>query len=57
MNVIVRAAPSHTGRLHVGNIRNALFNWMFAHQAGGKFMLRLDDTDVARSTEEFAQGI
>ena len=57
MNVIVRAAPSPTGRLHVGNIRNALFNWMFAHEAGGKFMLRLDDTDIARSTEEFAQGI
>lgn len=57
MNVIVRAAPSPTGRLHVGNIRNAVFNWMFARQAEGKFMLRLDDTDTARSTEEFAQGI
>lgn len=57
MTVVVRSAPSPTGRLHVGTVRNALFNWMFARQAGGKFMLRLDDTDTARSTEEFAQGI
>ncbi|MFZ1989806.1 MAG: glutamate--tRNA ligase [Alphaproteobacteria bacterium] len=57
MNVVVRSAPSPTGRLHVGNIRNALFNWLFARQAGGKFMLRIDDTDTARSTKEFEQGI
>jgi len=57
MSVIVRVAPSPTGRLHIGTVRAALFNWLFARQAGGKFMLRLDDTDTARSTEEFAQGI
>ncbi len=53
----MRFAPSPTGRLHVGNIRTALINWLFAHKSGGKFMLRLDDTDQARSTEEFADGI
>lgn len=55
--VIVRFAPSPTGRLHVGNARTALFNWLFARRAGGKFMLRLDDTDDERSTEEYAHGI
>ena len=55
--VIVRFAPSPTGRLHVGNARTALFNWLFARKAGGKFMLRLDDTDDERSTEEYAHGI
>lgn len=53
----VRFAPSPTGRLHVGNIRTALMNWMFAKKGGGTFMLRLDDTDQERSTEEFADGI
>ena len=57
MAVTVRFAPSPTGRLHAGNIRTALINWMFARQRGGRFLLRLDDTDVARSTEEFARGI
>jgi glutamyl-tRNA synthetase len=57
MAPIVRFAPSPTGRLHVGNIRTALLNWLFARQAGGAFWLRLDDTDVQRSTEEFADGI
>ena len=56
-DVRVRFAPSPTGRLHVGNIRTALFNWLFARHHGGEFMLRLDDTDVERSTDEFAQGI
>lgn len=55
--VRVRFAPSPTGRLHVGNIRTALFNWLFARHNDGEFMLRLDDTDVERSTDEFAQGI
>jgi glutamyl-tRNA synthetase len=55
--VTVRFAPSPTGRLHVGNARTALFNFLFAKHAGGRFMLRLDDTDAARSTEEFARGI
>ena len=53
----VRFAPSPTGRLHIGNIRTALYNWLFAKQQGGDFILRLDDTDQERSTEEFAQGI
>jgi glutamyl-tRNA synthetase len=54
---VVRFAPSPTGKLHVGNARAAVLNWLFAHQAGGKFLLRLDDTDQSRSTKEFAAGI
>ena len=54
---IVRFAPSPTGRLHIGNIRTALYNWLFTKQQGGDFILRLDDTDQERSTEEFALGI
>jgi glutamyl-tRNA synthetase len=57
MNVVTRFAPSPTGRLHVGNIRTALHNWLWARKEGGKFILRLDDTDQARSEEAFAQGI
>ncbi|WMT88132.1 glutamate--tRNA ligase [Pelagibacterium sp. 26DY04] len=57
MSVTVRYAPSPTGRLHLGNARPAVLNWLFAKSHGGKFVLRLDDTDTARSTEEFAQGI
>ena len=52
MTVITRFAPSPTGKLHVGNIRTALVCWMSARAAGGRFLLRLDDTDRARSTEE-----
>ena len=54
---IVRYAPSPTGRLHLGNARPALLNWLFAISRGGRYILRLDDTDRARSTEEFAKGI
>lgn len=54
---IVRFAPSPTGRLHIGNIRPALLNWLFARKHGGTFILRLDDTDRERSTEAFAEGI
>ncbi|MBA3675990.1 MAG: glutamate--tRNA ligase [Sphingosinicella sp.] len=57
MNVITRFAPSPTGRLHIGNIRTALHNWLWARNNGGKFILRLDDTDKERSTEEFAGAI
>ena len=57
MSVTVRFAPSPTGRLHAGNIRTALLNCMFAQQRGGRLLLRLDDTDRERSTEEFADGI
>lgn len=55
--VVTRFAPSPTGRLHVGNVRTALLNWLLARKAGGRFLLRLDDTDVARSTEAFAEAI
>jgi len=55
--IVTRFAPSPTGRLHAGNIRTALVNWLLAKQAGGRFLLRLDDTDLARSTAESAQSI
>ena len=57
MSVRVRFAPSPTGRLHAGNIRTALFNFLLARKRGGSLILRLDDTDRERSTEEFARGI
>ena len=57
MTTITRFAPSPTGRLHVGNIRTALHNWFLARKSGGKFMLRIDDTDAARSKEEFVDAI
>jgi glutamyl-tRNA synthetase len=57
MTVSVRFAPSPTGRLHIGNIRTAALNWLFARRHGGSFMLRLDDTDRSRSTEAFAEAI
>ena len=57
MSVKVRFAPSPTGKLHVGNVRTALVNWLFAKGQGGQFVLRIDDTDLARSTAEFEQGI
>ena len=49
MTVVTRFAPSPTGRLHVGNIRTALHNWLWARKHGGRFILRLDDTDRERS--------
>lgn len=54
---ITRFAPSPTGRLHVGNIRTALHNWMLAQKTGGEFVLRIDDTDAARSKEEYVDAI
>ncbi|MBR4328446.1 MAG: glutamate--tRNA ligase, partial [Candidatus Riflebacteria bacterium] len=48
----VRFAPSPTGYLHVGGARTALFNWLWARKTGGKFVLRIEDTDEARSTVE-----
>jgi glutamyl-tRNA synthetase len=57
MTVRVRFPPSPTGDLHVGNIRSALFNWAFARNMGGTFILRIEDTDRARSTEESYRGI
>src|SRR5919198_632925 len=53
----VRFAPSPTGYLHVGGARTALFNWLFARREGGKFLLRIEDTDKARSTDEHTQVI
>jgi glutamyl-tRNA synthetase len=55
--VIVRFAPSPTGWLHVGNVRTALINFLFAKAAGGKFMLRIDDTDLERSKAEYEDGL
>lgn len=57
MTVVTRFAPSPTGRLHVGNIRTALHNWMWAKKHGGRFLLRIDDTDLARSSEENVESI
>ncbi len=57
MTVVTRFAPSPTGRLHVGNIRTALHNFLFARKEGGTFLLRIDDTDRERSTAEFDQAI
>jgi len=57
MSVIVRFAPSPTGRLHVGNVRTALLNYLFVSEQGGEFILRIDDTDIGRSTQEFEDGI
>jgi glutamyl-tRNA synthetase len=55
--VVVRFAPSPTGYLHIGGARTAIFNWLFARKVGGKFILRIEDTDAERSTEESIQGI
>ncbi|KTR06629.1 glutamyl-tRNA ligase [Aureimonas ureilytica] len=53
----VRFAPSPTGYLHIGNLRPALFNWLFAQREGGRFVLRYDDTDTERSKREYADAI
>ncbi|OYY78248.1 MAG: glutamate--tRNA ligase [Sphingomonas sp. 28-62-20] len=57
MTVTTRFAPSPTGTLHVGNIRPALQNWLLARKLGGRFMLRIDDTDAERSEERFVEAI
>ncbi|MCX7359296.1 MAG: glutamate--tRNA ligase [Alphaproteobacteria bacterium] len=57
MSIRLRFAPSPTGRIHVGNVRTALMNWLFAIPQGGSVLLRIDDTDLARSTKEFEQSI
>ncbi len=57
MTVITRFAPSPTGLLHIGNVRTALICYMIAKKEGGQFMLRLDDTDIERSTESYADAI
>src|ERR1700749_1104543 len=53
----VRFAPSPTGYLHVGGARTALFNWLFARHASGVFILRIEDTDFERSSEDMVEGI
>jgi glutamyl-tRNA synthetase len=57
MTVRVRFAPSPTGYLHIGSARTALFNYLYARHVGGKFLLRIEDTDIARSTEESTRSI
>ena len=57
MSVVTRFAPSPTGALHIGGARTALFNWLYARGQGGKFLLRIEDTDKARSTDENRQAI
>ncbi|MCR4266668.1 glutamate--tRNA ligase [Nitratireductor sp. ZSWI3] len=57
MTVTVRFAPSPTGRIHIGNTRTALFNWLYARKHGGRFILRFDDTDLERSRKDYADGI
>ena len=57
MTVVTRFAPSPSGHLHVGNIRAALQNWLFARREGGRFVLRIDDTDAERSEERFVDAI
>ena len=53
----LRIAPSPTGQLHIGNVRTALFNWLYARSNGGNFLVRIDDTDTERSTDEFKADI
>src|SRR5918998_3199514 len=57
MTIRVRFAPSPTGYLHIGAARSALFNWLFARKGGGKFLLRVEDTDLQRSTDESTRSI
>ncbi len=57
MSVRVRFAPSPTGQVHIGNIRAAIFNWLFARHSGGKFLLRIEDTDRERSTPEAVKAV
>ncbi len=57
MTIKVRFAPSPTGKIHVGNVRVAIMNWLFARSQNGIFQLRIDDTDEERSTAEYEQGI
>jgi glutamyl-tRNA synthetase len=57
MTIVTRFAPAPTGRLHVGNVRTALHNWLLARKHGGRFWLRIDDTDGARSEERFVAAI
>jgi len=57
MTVITRFAPSPTGKIHIGNLRPAIINWLYARSQNGQFMLRIDDTDLERSKEEYVDAI
>ena len=57
MSVRVRIAPSPTGNLHIGTARTAVFNWLFARHHNGKFILRIEDTDLERSRPEYTENI
>src|ERR1700686_1355209 len=57
MTVVTRFAPSPAGLLHVGGVRTALFSWLYARHYGGKFVLRIEDTDRERSTDEAVRVI
>jgi len=57
MGIVTRFAPSPTGYLHIGGARTALFNWLFARANGGKFLLRIEDTDRERSTDAATDAI
>src|SRR5690348_17719939 len=57
MTVVTRFAPSPTGMLHVGGVRTALYSWLYARRTGGKFVLRVEDTDRERSTDEAVRVI
>lgn len=57
MTVVTRFAPSPTGFLHIGGARTALYNWLYAKHTGGKFLLRIEDTDRERSTPEAVDAI
>ena len=56
-DIRVRFAPSPTGKVHIGNIRAAIYNWLYARHTGGKFLLRVEDTDLERSTPEAIQTL
>ena len=55
--VITRFAPSPTGNLHIGGARTALFNWLYAKNQSGKFLLRIEDTDIKRSEDRYVENI
>ena len=55
--VVTRFAPSPTGTLHIGGARTALFNWLYARHTGGRFVLRIEDTDRERSKQEYVEAI
>ena len=57
MSVRTRFAPSPTGRLHLGNVRTAIFNWLFARHHDGAFVLRIEDTDLERNVEGAEEGL